>query len=87
MTEKTGNTTIEYLAEDNCRVGQLVDGIFDHVVHDGHHRSCCQEETKYAEMIVLNELIFGSPNHTILDLVENRALHRLRQKQQRSIGE
>lgn len=84
MTDQTGNTMIECLAEDNCRVGQLTDGIFEYVVQDGHHRSCCREEAKYAEMIVLHEMIFGSPSHTIQELVETRALHKLREMQRRS---
>lgn len=84
MTDQTGNTLIECLAEDNCRVGQLTDGIFENVVHDRHHCSCCREQAKYAEMVVLNDLIFGSPNHTIQELVEKRALHKLRTMQRRS---
>lgn len=84
MTDQTGNTMIECLAEDNCRVGQLTDGIFENVVCQGHHRSCRREEAKYAEMVVLNEMIFGSANHTIQELVESRALHKLRQMQRRS---
>ena len=78
MIEPTGNPMIESLAEENCRVGQLLDGCFNCIERDGCRRSYCREEAKYAELIVLSELIFGSPNHAIQELVENRALHKHR---------
>ena len=59
-TIKTSNTNQE-IASQNFSVDILVDGFFGKLDYQIESPELSAEARKYAEMVVLNELIFGSP--------------------------
>ena len=79
MNNTNGKLGNESLSEENCRIDQIVDGFLDNTALV-ENRSCGVEAAKFAEMVVLNELIFGSPSQAIQELVETRALRKIHRR-------
>jgi hypothetical protein len=72
MTAKYRNPHDNSVAEQNCRIDQITDGFLDNVQLAGRH-SYGKEAARFAELVVLNELIFGSPDQAVQELVAARA--------------